>query len=71
MIFLHSVSIYNRTPHNPVDSYSESSSDVSDFVSIIESKSMSPRQVFDLYQEFYAFMDEDELSDIDNYLDRD
>ena len=29
--------------HNPVDSHSESSSDVSDFVSIIESESMSPK----------------------------
>ena len=30
-------------PHDPVDSHSESSSDVSNFMSIIESKSMSPR----------------------------
>ena len=58
-------------PYDSVDSHSESSSDVSDFVSIIESKSMSPRQIFELYQEFYAFMGEDKLSNIDNYLDRD
>ena len=58
-------------PHDSVDSHSESSSDVSDFVSIIESESMSPRQIFELYQEFYAFMGEDELSNIDNYLHRD
>ena len=58
-------------PHDPVDSHSESFSDASDFVSIIESESMSPRQVFHLYQEFYAFMGENELSNMDNYLDRD
>ena len=57
--------------HDPIDSHSESSSDSSNFVSIIESESMSPRQVFHLYQEFYAFMGEDELSNIDNYLDGD
>ena len=58
-------------PHDSIDSHSESSSDVFDFVSIIESESMSPRQIFELYQEFYTFIGEDELSNIDNYLDRD
>ena len=57
--------------HNSVDNHSEFSSDDSDFVSIIESESMSPRQINDLYQEFYAFMGEDELFTIDNYFDRD
>ena len=58
-------------PHDSVDTHSESSSDDTDFVSIIESENMSPRENFDIYQEFYAFMGEDELSNIDNYLDRD
>ena len=57
--------------HDSVDSHSESSTDVLDFVSIIESESMSPRQIFELHQEFYAFMSEDKLSNLDNYLDRD
>ena len=57
--------------HNSVDSHSEFSSDDFDFVSIIESESMSPGQINDIFQEFYAFMGEDELSNMDNYLDRD
>ena len=57
--------------HDSVDSHSESSTDVSDFVSIIESKSMSPRQLFELNREYYEFMSEDKLSNLDNYLDRD
>ena len=65
------VSVVAMGLHNSADSHSESSSDDSDFVSNIESESMSLRQINDLYQEFYAFMGKDELSNIDNYLDRD
>ena len=64
------VSVVGSRAHDSVDSHSESSTDVSDFVSIIENESMSPRQISKLNREFYEFMSEDELSNLDNYLDR-
>ena len=57
--------------NDTIDSHSESSTNVSNYVSIIESDSMNSRHEFKLKQEFYEYMGEDELFNLDNYMDRD
>ena len=68
--------VVGQSFNGTLDSYNESSSDdsssdVSDYVSIDGSKSYSPRQQFEQYREFYEFMDKDKLFNLDNYLERD
>ena len=59
----------SRTPHQ-LDLSSDFSSTRSDYESTDEIDSMSSREAFELWHEFYKHMGEDELFNIDNYLDR-
>ena len=57
--------------NDTVDSHSESSSDMSDYVTIIESDSMNLIQEFKLWREIYEYLGEDKLFNLDNYMYRD
>ena len=59
----------SRTP-NQLDLNSDSSSTRSEYESTNEIDSMSSREAFELWHEFYEHMSEDELFNVDNYLDR-
>ena len=59
----------SRTP-NQLDLSSDSSSTRSNYESTNEIDSMSSREAFELWHEFYEHMDEDELFNVDNYLNR-
>ena len=63
--------VQERRIPNQVDLSSDSTSIRSKYESIDEIDSMSSREALELWHEFYEHMDEDELFNVDNYLDRD
>ena len=63
--------VHKRRTHNQVDISSDSTRTKYEYESIDEIDSMSSREAFELWHEFYEHMDEDELFNLDNYLDRD
>ena len=62
--------VHERRTRNQIDISSDSTSTRSEYESIDEIDSVSSREVFELWHEFYKHMDEDELFNVDNYLDR-
>ena len=56
--------------HYTIDNHSKSFSDMFDYQSIFDNKSLSPKQQFELYKEFNEYMDEEKVFNLENYMDR-